>query len=262
MDDVELKDLWAKMKKTTDWTDEELSAAVVAYLRMLGWELGGLPFVKSEVTEELRAGALSSRTKASIEFRMQNISAILYDMRVPHIFGYLPAKNVGNRVKERIKTLLVAKGIADFYAYVPTADVILLEQKVAQLRSKLLGRTPPGKMTPTQITISSTSFVRDPAVKRWILHIADGFCEGCSLPAPFLGCDGFPYLEVHHITPLASHGSDRISNALALCPNCHRRCHYAADRDEFKLYLFEKIQRLKIEALTVEDVEFGTLIIS
>jgi len=66
-------------------------------------------------------------------------------------------------------------------------------------------------------------------------------------PAPFIGNDGLPYLEVHHVMPLASHGSDTATNAVALCPNCHRCCHYSNDSDEFKLRLYEKIPRLELE---------------
>lgn len=62
-----------------------------------------------------------------------------------------------------------------------------------------------------------------------------------------MGQDGLPYLEVHHVMPLACHGSDTPSNAVALCPNCHRRCHYAIDRDQFKLALYENIPRLILE---------------
>ncbi|WP_080666815.1 HNH endonuclease signature motif containing protein [Variovorax paradoxus] len=37
---------------------------------------------------------------------------------------------------------------------------------------------------------------------------------------------GDPYLEVHHITPLALGGDDTVDNAWALCPNCHREKHF------------------------------------
>jgi 5-methylcytosine-specific restriction enzyme A len=159
---------------TADWTDEELSAAVNAYLYMLRSELEGRAYVKSAVNKSLREGALSARTKASIEFRMQNISATLYDLRIPHIFGYLPAKNVGSGVKSRILEVLNRHGIAAFLAYVPTADNELLERRVTELRKSPLGRIPPGATTPAHVTITTTGFVRDPAVKRWVLDIADG----------------------------------------------------------------------------------------
>lgn len=234
-------------KTSGDWTDAELSAAVAAYLDMLRCELDGRPYVKSDVNKSLRDGPLAARTKASIEFRMQNISATLYDLRLPHILGYLPAKNVGSGVKDRIKAVLHSHGIADFSAYRLTADTEELDQKVNTLREKPLGRIPPGSAAPARLAATTTTFVRDPAVKAWVLRAAGGICEGCAAPAPFKDRQGFPYLEVHHVMLLASGGSDRVSNAVAVCPNCHRRCHFALDRDEFKLSLYEKIARLRIE---------------
>ena len=66
-----------------DWTDSELHAAVAAYLQMLRFELNATPYIKAEINRNLREGPLSSRTAASIEFRMQNISATLYDLKLP-----------------------------------------------------------------------------------------------------------------------------------------------------------------------------------
>ena len=44
--------------------------------------------------------------------------------------------------------------------------------------------------------------------------------------APFKLPDGTPFLEVHHVIPLAKRGEDTIENTIALCPNCHRGAHY------------------------------------
>lgn len=232
---------------SNDWSDGELSAAVAAYISMLRDELAEKSYNKAEVNRQLRDGPLSTRTKASVEFRMQNISATLYDMRLPRIAGYLPAKNVGSSVKERIRAVLEKQGIAEFQRYIPTADPAALAEKVTALRQQGFIKTPAGELTPAKVTGTTTSFVRDPAVKSWVLKASKGICEGCNSSAPFMGSDGMPYLEVHHVMPLSSFGSDRISNAVALCPNCHRRCHFAADRDEFKLSLYEKVARLVIE---------------
>ncbi|AWV01316.1 hypothetical protein DM992_11800 [Burkholderia sp. JP2-270] len=52
-------------------------------------------------------------------------------------------------------------------------------------------------------------------------------CGGCGKPAPFQRkSTGRPYLEVHHVLPLAQGGHDTVANAIALCPNCHREQHY------------------------------------
>ena len=54
---------------------------------------------------------------------------------------------------------------------------------------------------------------------------ADGICELCEFDAPFENKKGKPYLEVHHIIQLSKGGADRVDNAAALCPNCHRKMH-------------------------------------
>lgn len=231
-------------------------SAVQAYLGMLCSELKGEAYNKAQVNRELREGPLVGRTKASVEFRMQNISAALYELKMPYIAGYLPARNIGSTVKEKMVELLKQNDIEFLAAYVPTADVCALSTKVTSLRQQAYLKMPPGSTHP-QLTVKATSsYVRDPAVKAWVLKKAEGICEGCNHPAPFVGNDGLPYLEVHHVMPLASHGSDTPTNAVALCPNCHRRCHYSNDSDEFKLRLYEKIPRLKLEV--PEPIDAGT----
>lgn len=80
---------------------------------------------------------------------------------------------------------------------------------------------------PERIPITSTSFRRNPDVVAEVLLRAEGKCEGCFQPAPFVrASDGTPYLEVHHRIMLAAGGEDTVSNAIALCPNCHRSAHY------------------------------------
>lgn len=247
-------------KNGTLWSDEELSFAVQAYVWMLRRELRNEPFVKSEVNQELRSGPLALRTKSSIELRMQNISSTLFDMRLPRISGYLPAKNVGSGVKDRLRELLVQHGIAELSMYQATADLELLEVNVSKLRAATIPKVPPGSTRPQKIQSVTSSFYRDPAVKGWVLQESGGLCEGCGTAAPFIGIDEMPYLEVHHVVPLSHFGSDTVFNAVALCPNCHRRCHFSTDRDEFKLSLYERIPRLKIEIPEVEALEFGQFV--
>jgi 5-methylcytosine-specific restriction protein A len=92
-----------------------------------------------------------------------------------------------------------------------------------------------------------TQYKRLQSVIDWVLGEAKGCCEGCGLPAPFIKMDGEPFLEVHHIRWLADGGSDTTTNAIALCPNCHRRCHYSEDRDAFTQSLYLKVDRLQPE---------------
>ena len=60
---------------------------------------------------------------------------------------------------------------------------------------------------------------------------AGGKCQLCGI-TPFLTRTGKPYLEAHHVIPLAEGGADELSNMVALCPNCHRKMHVVCDLDD------------------------------
>lgn len=87
-------------------------------------------------------------------------------------------------------------------------------------------------------------YPRKDDVIAWVLHTAGGRCEVCEEAAPFLKSDGEPYLEIHHVRHLADGGPDQTDNAVAACPNCHRRLHFAADREDLRLALLLRIPRL------------------
>ena len=72
-------------------------------------------------------------------------------------------------------------------------------------------------------------WLRSQAVRLYAQRRAQGICEGCGLPAPFVTPEGEPYLEVHHLRRLSDGGPDHPAHVASLCPNCHRRCHHAAD---------------------------------
>ncbi len=88
-------------------------------------------------------------------------------------------------------------------------------------------------------------FKRDPAVKAEVLSLAAGNCESCDAPAPFQTAEGLDFLEVHHVLPLSESGPDFASNAVAVCPNCHRALHHAKDAAERRSALWAKVKRLK-----------------
>lgn len=69
------------------------------------------------------------------------------------------------------------------------------------------------------------NYQRSDAVIEKVLRCAKGICELCKSPAPFIKTDKSAYLEVHHIDQLAKGGADTVENAVALCPNCHRKMH-------------------------------------
>ncbi len=66
---------------------------------------------------------------------------------------------------------------------------------------------------------------RSGIVSAYVKERANGICQLCGKPAPFYSKNGEPFLECHHVVWLAHGGADEIANAVALCPNCHRKMH-------------------------------------
>lgn len=83
---------------------------------------------------------------------------------------------------------------------------------------------------PAQRRVVTVEYLRNPDVVAEVLERANGVCERCGEDAPFTRrSDNTPYLEVHHKKRLADGGEDTVQNALALCPNCHRRLHFGRE---------------------------------
>lgn len=223
----------------SDWSDAEIDAAVSTYLSMLRSEVEGLGFSKAEANRRLRETALPHRTKGSVEYRMQNISSVLQGMNRRWIAGYKPAANVGAEVIRKIVASLERLEELKREDAIPDADPVAFEQKVRRNRLLPLTQQPEGAKAPKKVTRSADQFERDPRVKAWILQNANGKCRLCGNDAPFSDEFGLPFLEVHHVIPLADGGDDVVSNAVALCPNCHRRCHHGADRQQIRQKLRE-----------------------
>lgn len=74
-----------------DWSIEEVEAVVADYLAMLWKEKSGLDYNKAEHNRALQR--LTERSKGSIEWKHQNISAVLSDLGIPGIDGYKPRFN-------------------------------------------------------------------------------------------------------------------------------------------------------------------------
>jgi 5-methylcytosine-specific restriction protein A len=102
-----------------------------------------------------------------------------------------------------------------------------VQSSLALPQGKRLQRLSDAPRKPSQIVAAVAVFVRNPDVIAEVLLRANGTCEDCGKAAPFSRrSDGSPYLEVHHKIRLADGGDDTVENAVAVCPNCHRRAHY------------------------------------
>jgi hypothetical protein len=73
------------------WTNEELDLIVSDYFLMLNGEAANVSFNKAQHNRVLRSKI--DRTKASIEFKHRNISAVLERLGLQTIKGYFPAQN-------------------------------------------------------------------------------------------------------------------------------------------------------------------------
>lgn len=91
---------------SAEWNEDEIIAAVKAYLWMLDQEQAGRDYVKAHVRRDLLAGPLSGRTEGSIEMRMCNISTVLQGMDRPFIDGYKPRAHVGQNVEAVIRVAI------------------------------------------------------------------------------------------------------------------------------------------------------------
>ena len=97
-------------KTGTDWNRDELDAIVADYFAMLGDELAGRTYVKSH-----RRAALMERigrSSGSIEYKHQNISAVLQEVGLPWIWGYKPALNYQAALSEAIERYRGGGGVA------------------------------------------------------------------------------------------------------------------------------------------------------
>lgn len=303
------------------WPDSEIIASIQTYLWMLRAQKEEYNPVTKRIRNALMQGPLKERSHASIEYRFQNISAVLDTRGEEWVQGYPPGNNGGPLIIKRISSFIdacredsyssslpwvvdaleetvvrdAARNLAtgkeyEFYApssydldvgglRIPACKVISLSSSlqfgaplfpenftqgedescfrklaacglisdgrkdfavtnpeasefrrlVIRYRELVSDLPPRGNPNPERFSHASEYFRRDATVVAFVENRANGKCELCGGEAPFTRPDGTPYLEMHHIVPLRSGGSDTVDNTVALCPNCHRSCHYGSE---------------------------------
>ena len=97
-------------KERRTWTDEELDLIVVDYFVMLEAEAACAAFNKAQHNRILRAKM--DRSEGSVEFKHQNISAVLQQLGLPTIRGYRPAANFQKAIIPAIDRYLSQKPAA------------------------------------------------------------------------------------------------------------------------------------------------------
>ncbi len=86
------------------WQEYEIEIIVSDYLEMLRLDLEGIKYNKAERNRILQRKL--DRTKGSIEYKHQNISAVMDRLGLPSIQGYKPASNYQARLFEILESQL------------------------------------------------------------------------------------------------------------------------------------------------------------
>lgn len=134
-----------------DWATNEIDLIVADYFDMLRMEITGIPYVKAHRNAALQE--LTGRSKGSIEFKHQNISAILLKLGRPRIEGYKPKANFQIALLDGIERHLFRHGEVTLF---PMAEV----QEGFSEEAQLLFEPPPDK--------TDTDFTEPEILKRLI----------------------------------------------------------------------------------------------
>lgn len=93
-----------ELKHGTIWGADDLDVIVADYFSMLAKELSGQAYVKSHHCSALMAKL--GRSHRSVEFKHQNISAVLDELGLPWIPGYIPKPNYQGAIFDAIDRYL------------------------------------------------------------------------------------------------------------------------------------------------------------
>jgi hypothetical protein len=87
-----------------DWQSDELDEIVADYFAMLIKELSAQPYSKSAHSKALLSRI--GRTHGAVEYKHQNISAVLDELGLPWIKGYVPMRKYQGAIVEAIERYL------------------------------------------------------------------------------------------------------------------------------------------------------------
>ena len=90
----------------TPWSDREIDLTVASYFEMFRMELQGKPYTKLHKNKELQARI--GRSHKAVDFKDQNISAVLQHLAMDWIPGYKPKVNYQNALIAGVERYLIA----------------------------------------------------------------------------------------------------------------------------------------------------------
>jgi hypothetical protein len=138
------------------WRRWEIDALVASYFDMLNGEILGERRVKADVNRVLQ-GLLPARTRGSIEYKLQNVSAVLDQLHLPFIDGYKPARNFQAELRDAVMGWVdghrsVAEAVASYGSAPPPAvpPPARLRDVLVERPSRATSRGPGGGLTLSQ----------------------------------------------------------------------------------------------------------------
>lgn len=250
------------------WRGDALIASIEAYLSMMANEEASRPSDRTQMLRDL--ATRFGRPAKDFKGRLGDISYVLAASGEAWILDINSPSNIeSGEVAEILRLISEAKARLGFPVGVVSKSRLRALQNMADVppgtpwpfyrdfslsddnrepEASLTTASPPvGVLRPPEVTSIVVTRARDAAVKAWVLRRANGQCECCAKTAPFMDKDGLPFLEIHHLRMLAQLGSDRHTNAVAVCPNCHRHLHHGQDSQSLVLAMYEKIPELVSE---------------
>ena len=113
-----------------DWTEKEVEIIIAVYFQMLSFELTEKPFSKAVQRRNLLP-LLNNRSEGSIEFKHQNISAVLINLGQPYIKGYLPRFNYQKILEEKVIDFLkLNMGIENQFKSFADKEIVVSKAKI------------------------------------------------------------------------------------------------------------------------------------
>lgn len=113
-----------------NWTDIEINLIVEDYFSMLRTELAGNRYSKTHHRKALLP-LLNGRSEGSIEFKHQNISAVLARLGQPFIRGYLPRYNYQKILEDKVLDYLIGNRDIEEDFYMFSEKEVQLPEKVS-----------------------------------------------------------------------------------------------------------------------------------
>lgn len=112
------------------WSNIEVELIVADYFNMLSAELKGEAYSKAEHRRALLP-LLAGRSEGSVEFKHQNISAVLINLGQPYIKGYLPRFNYQKILEDKVIDYLILKpGIENQFKVFAEKQIIKPKKEV------------------------------------------------------------------------------------------------------------------------------------